>query len=342
MKDSFCVMPFFGAEYSKHKFDTPCCLMAKSARSIQTIQSELLANVRPAECNKCWTLEDAGIKSDRQTKNASYDFYADKDINFVKEECAKGQFSQQIVKLYTSNLCNSTCMTCDEKASSRWASIKGTGAKMIQINDAQISDIDYANVKMLSFVGGEPLYERKNFDILQKLIDSGNSSCFVSLVTNGSITLNKSQIGILSQFSKLNFCLSIDGTGPLFEYIRYPLKWNTLLSNIQQYRDLGIQLTVSYTVSNLNILQHNETVNWFKQQGLTYNHNLVSSPVHFNINSLPAAIKKSYPNALFREHQEQDDINFELFLQEIEKQDQLKGISVGDYSDTLVSLFNSR
>jgi ABC-type branched-subunit amino acid transport system substrate-binding protein len=89
-------------------------------------------------------------------------------------------------------------------------------------------------------------------------------------------------------------------------------------------------------------LQHNETVNWFKQQGLTYNHNLVSSPAHFNINSLPAAIKKSHPNALFREHQEQDDINFELFLQEIEKQDQLKGISVGDYSDTLVSLFNSR
>jgi hypothetical protein len=338
MNDTFCVMPFYGAEYSKNKFDTPCCLMARSNRSIKTIQQEMLKNQRPVECSKCWVLEDQQIQSDRQIKNTSYDFYANKDIRFVKDDCANGVFSEQIVKLYTSNLCNSTCVTCNEHSSSKWASLKNTGEKMIKINDSQINNIDFKNLKMLSFVGGEPLYEKKNFDVLQRLIDSGNTSCFVSLVTNGSIHLNREQLAILSKFSRLNFCVSIDGIGPTFEYIRYPLTWDRLLLNLQQYRDLGIQLTVSYTISNLNILQHSATVGWFRDAGLSYNHNLVSSPTYFNLNCLPEHVKKSNPNKLFREHRDQDDLDFRRFSDEILTQDLLKNISIADYLPDLFTL----
>jgi hypothetical protein len=35
-----------------------------------------------------------------------------------------------------------------------------------------------------------------------------------------------------------NFCVSIDGTGPVFEYLRYPLDWALLESNL---KFLGIQ-----------------------------------------------------------------------------------------------------
>ena len=224
MNNYFCVLPFYGMEYNISSTNTPCCLLPTDT-NLDELRQTILSGQRHLACQQCWALENQNKISNRQILNQTFDHYADRDINFVEEDCQQGKFNTQIVKLYTSNLCNSTCITCDQGSSTAWATLNNRSTFKI-IDDSKLVDIDYANIKMLSFVGGEPLFEKKNFQILQELINHKNTSCFISMVTNGSVNLPDKHLDILSQFKNLNFCLSIDGVGPVFEYLRYPLKWD--------------------------------------------------------------------------------------------------------------------
>ena len=103
------------------------------------------------------------------------------------------------------------------------------------------------------------------------------------------------------------------------------------MENIKFFKENSIQLSVSYTISNLNIFYYNETVEWFNKQGLRHNHNLVTYPNHFSVNALPEKIKLGLNQELFGQHNVNDDANFSLFLKEIQQQDQLKNILIEDY-----------
>lgn len=342
MNNYFCVLPFFGAEYSPNAPVTACCLLP-TGHDINQIRDKMLRGQRPDACSRCWDLENAGVTSDRQQKNSSFDFYTDRDIKLVEQDCREGKFSQQIVKLYTSNLCNSTCVTCGPTLSTSWGTLT-KNTKLVNLTTTELGSIDYKNVAMLTFVGGEPLYEKENFNVLTALIDAGNTGCFISMVTNTSVTLNHKQIDILKQFKNLNLCLSIDGIGPVFEYVRYPLKWNTLLTNLEQYRSLCNDISVSYTISNLNILYYKETTDWFTQQGLNYNHNVVRYPSWFSPDALPKIVKESVSAVPIDlgPHTIQHEKDFENFCEVIKHQDQIKKISIQDYLPKVYNIIKSR
>lgn len=327
-------MPFFGKEIGPFAgYNTPCCLL-KPNSDIKKIRNDMLQKIRPVECSVCWSLEDSGIKSDRQYKNEAFDFYTDKDITAIEQDCKEGNYSDQIVKLFTSTLCNSTCVTCGPSESSAWAALTKSNIILKNVPDTIINQLNYKELKILSFVGGEPLYEKKNFEILDRLVQNGNTDCFISVVTNGSVSLNESQMKTIKQFKNVNVCLSIDGIQSRFEYIRYPLKWTKLLENIQQFKNLGLKCSVSYTISNLNIFYYNETISWFQNQGLSYNHNMVNQPEWFSANSLPSKVKDRLPfeaQQLLRNHLPQDDIHFVKFVEQIQVQDNLKKISIENF-----------
>ena len=78
----------------------------------------------------------------------------------------------------------------------------------------------------------------------------------MSFVTNGSFSLNARQKEILAKFKNLNFCFSIDGVGPVFEYLRWPLKWVDIENNISWCQANNVEFSVSYTLSNINLLYH--------------------------------------------------------------------------------------
>lgn len=334
MNNYFCVMPFYGAEFTPKGFTTPCCLLPKDT-DIKQLQTEMLSGQRPIPCQKCWSLEDKNKISDRQLKNSAFDFYKNQDIEFIEEDCRKGKYSTQIVKLYTSNLCNSTCVTCDAVLSTAWATLSKIKTH-ISIDDQSISKLPLKEIKMLTFVGGEPFHEKKNFAILKKMIDVDNTDCFISFTTNGSTNLTAYQKDILKQFKNLNMCLSIDGIKKIFEYLRYPLSWDMLLENLEFFRKNNNNISISYTVSNLSIFYIEETLAWFNSQGISHNYNIVYNPVYFSPNALPLNIKQYLgTNAKsiieLDKHSAEDDNNFRLCCQELRKQDRMKGISINDY-----------
>jgi hypothetical protein len=348
--NAFCVLPFYSIELPRH---TPCCLLPDNV-DIELIKHQMLNNQRPVECSKCWKLEDSGIKSDRIIKNETLDYYFDQDLISIFNECADQKNSIRHYKIDSSNVCNATCITCDSKSSSAWAQLQRKNQlpawKHWQITPVQIhNQINYQTAKSITFRGGEPFLSNTNFYVLEQLLEHDNSDCFISFVTNGSIALNDYQKHLISQFKNKNFCFSIDGIGSVFEYLRYPLSWNAIEKNIQYCRDNNILISASYTISNLNVLYHNQTLNWFKENQIRFINNPVYTPVYFQPSALPVELKKNIANsmidtelasALLQEHNDQDEQNYQQFRIMIAHQDQLKGIQMKHYLPKLAELLD--
>ena len=344
---AFCVLPFFGLELPEK---TACCLLPEN-HDIEQIKSDMLSGRRPEACRKCWNLEDRGVKSDRQIKNETLDFYFDQDLASLFEMAQNNQAYRAHYKIDSSNTCNSTCVTCDSGPSSAWGEMLRRNGRhamknwTLKIHSFEDS-IDFARAKSIGFRGGEPLLSATNFDILQQLIDHGNRDCLINFTTNGSIELTAKQKQILGQFSRVNMCFSIDGVGPVFEYLRFPLKWSAVLKNIDYCRQNNIIASASYTLSNLNIMYHDQTCAWFRDNNLRFLINPVYTPTHFRPSALPQSVKNKILSqgcstelqSFLSQHSSADDQDYQRFQQEIRCQDQWKNISMQDYLPELVQL----
>jgi hypothetical protein len=331
--DTFCVLPWYSLESPAN---TPCCLLPKNT-NIDQLKADLLAGVRSAACNKCWKLEDQGKQSRRQQENMFLDYKLDRDLDKINQDCINNKNSVLIYQIKTSNLCNQACVSCSSTFSTKWAELERNmelSATPYTITNFQQFDINYNTARKITLLGGEPLFDPQTFKILNELILAGNTDCFISLVTNGSIKLSKAQVEILSQFSNLNICVSIDGIGPVFEYLRWPAKWPALLENIEQYKSIAEDVSVSYTISSLNVMYYDETIAWFKENNLNYNHNIVSQPAWLAVSNTPNVLRNNnFVNSFCS-----TNVSIDNMLVQIAKQDQIKKININDYMPEVAKL----
>jgi hypothetical protein len=344
--DTFCVLPWFGKEIRRNQQETHCCLLPNNY-NLDQIKSDLLEGIQSPFCQKCWNLENQGLKSDRQVKNESLDFFWDRNLEDIKQDAANGNYQTRILKLTTSNICNATCVSCNSNDSSKWEQLRGKTSNT-RLDLEKIKDqVDFKELKMLSLLGGEPLYEKKNFELFEYLISSGNDSLFLNIVTNGSVKLTSRQKHTLSQFKNLNFSVSIDGIESVFEYMRFPLRWDELNENLKFFNEITNNISSNYTLSNLNILYHNQTKAWFEENNIVYSVAPVYDPIWLQPRALSLPIKQllkeklsssDYNTFIGPFHTEQDQQNFESMLVETKKQDALKKIQMADYMPELASL----
>jgi MoaA/NifB/PqqE/SkfB family radical SAM enzyme len=187
-----------------------------------------------------------------------------------------------------------------------------------------MDSIDWSIVKRFNLLGGEPLLIDRSLEILRRLIIEKNTDCRISFVSNGSVTLTEQQIDLFKNFSDINVCVSIDGIGRTFDYIRYPLRWDVLLRNLAVYREVLNEVTASFTISNLNYPDRIEIIDWFHQQKLLYIENYVHYPQWFNYTVTPG-----HPL-------------WQKFVDVIQEQDRLKKISIRDYIPTVSQLIDQQ
>ena len=333
--DTFCVLPWYSREISGKKH-VACCLLPDN-HNIELIKIDLLNGVRNTSCSKCWDIEDIGNTSRRQQENIFLDYKLDRDLSRIKADCETNNHNINMYQIMTSNLCNQACVSCSSTFSSKWADIDrkigNVPIKSFTLNVDSLN-IDFRTAKRITLLGGEPLFDPTSFTILQKLVDADNTSCFVSLVTNGSITLSKPQLDLLSKFSDLNICISIDGIESRFEYMRWPAKWPVLLKNLETYRKIAKTISISYTISALNAIYYNETVEWFNNNNLNYNHNVVAGPAWLALKNMSDSIRQILQdNTFFKKYVYSDNKGISLteFSKHIQLQDQVKKIHIKNY-----------
>lgn len=343
--DAFCVLPFYAIEYPAL---VQCCLMEplNNNDELDQIKKQMLSGVKSNKCSACWQLENNGLVSDRILKNDLLNFILDKNISVLEADCKQNNNSILHYKIDTNNVCNATCVTCSGESSNSWIKLEAKNNvfknKQWNIRSSSI-DIDYKNARVVNFRGGEPLLSSTNFEILENLLLNNNLDCFISFTTNGSIKLSNKQWSIISKFKKVNFCYSIDGIGPVFEYLRFPIKWQNLLDNLAQTRQhQNCDVGVSYTLSNLNILYHTQTINWFKKHNLPYLINPVKNPNYFSPSNLPLSIKEAIADenskSFLKTNENFDKLLFSKFIDEICKQDKWKNINMENYLPELSTL----
>ena len=246
-----------------------------NSTSYTKIRQDMIDGIPVAGCTKCYANEKNNGRSERQTHNKMWGY----DIDFRKKykQSAKKENidnTVQYIDLRFGNLCNLACRSCYGGASSQFnrevkelietqPSIIKFHGEFEEHNDWYNTDIFYENIisqmsnlKQYYCVGGEPTIIDKNYEILQKLVDTGESK-HITLVLNSNMTNTKKDFYVFFEhFKRVILIASIDGVGEMQEYLRYPSNWEKISNNLLKVVDMKLSnllLFVSPVIQKTNL-----------------------------------------------------------------------------------------
>ena len=271
---------------------------AWNSRDYQKIRSEFLNNERPNMCSRCFSEEDAGIKSARQFANQKWG----ETGMFLPQT----EFNVRYVDLRLGNLCNLKCRMCNPWASNQWVK------EWADVYPQEIEDIEgLANVtwpevertwknlyeivetvEQIYLTGGEPTIIKEQIRLLQYCIDNDFAKN-IRLKYNTNLTnIPQKLTDLWKQFKTVQLNCSIDAYGELDRYIRYPSNWQKVEENFNAVRQFeNVEIEIHCTVQMYNILYLDKFLDWCKD----YNHkiyfNILDHPDALNIKNLPKSLK---------------------------------------------------
>ena len=232
---------------------------------LQEVRDSIANDVRHPGCSTCWKTEDAGMSSMRNITAKEYKILG---VHKCQEKFVN-------VEVQAGNLCNLTCIMCDETSSSAiHAENKKLGISVINQNSVKWNDQAWNNFekilkmqpKVLTIRGGEPLYNKKLLEIIENLSEEQCANTLLHIITNATAWNERWQIA-LARFKLVRMMLSIDGVGDVYEYIRYPAKWDAVNANIDSISaQPNFKIVVHTTVQNLNIGNLEHIIDWCNQK----------------------------------------------------------------------------
>lgn len=185
-------------------------------------------------CSWCKRLEETTGSSGRTVRHASPETLAaiDNDINFFKLEHLVVNWS---------NLCNLTCVYCNDQTSTAWQSVKKIPINHVKNEHADLIELAQTqghNIQGLSLGGGEPLLQ-KGLDTFLSYLDSANVSVMVTTNLSMEITTNPIY-QILKTWPKVEWMVSFDNANKeKFEYVRDRANWEQFVKNLRQMKQDG-------------------------------------------------------------------------------------------------------
>jgi hypothetical protein len=288
--------------------------------SFNEARLKMLKDQRPEQCYAaCYKVEDNGGVSKRQEQIQHRQMISNADKDFTYEDAvnntnADGTIKKELIydlDLRIGNTCDLACVMCGSVNSSKWAELERninikTGLERNINPDKWWNDKEFwkdlnevlLHAKLVKFGGGEPLLLKQHKDVL-KFLRENNPECTIKYITNAN-NITQEYIDLWQDLPNLRFTLSIDGIKDRLEYLRWPIKWDTLINNIRMLKQLKTkpQISINYTMSLFNILYMNEDLNWFLPRlddlGIdNFNPNFVSFPKFLHAGLLPDKIKET-------------------------------------------------
>lgn len=205
----------------------------------------------------------------------------------------KGKFVY--LDLRPGNLCNLKCRTCNPTQSSEIAKeIKEygiSGKKNSKWSSDQIELLSYRyttadaeaykwnevlkyfDLNYLKALGGEPSIDPHVYKLLEHITNTYTDLPILHITTNAT-NVNKRWMDLIKNFLELSVNFSIDGAGDVFEYTRYPAKWNSIKTNIEKHiSELSINSkNINYVNTILLLLTIEDWIDEFAD--VVYNNNL--------------------------------------------------------------------
>lgn len=309
MSDSFCILPFIHLETRSDSFVSRCCMsqdfykkdngeyftLSKdtledvwNSNGLKQLREDLLSGKKPEGCSACWKEEAYGKESKRIRENKRWGTDQNPKLRFLD--------------LKLGNTCNLKCRICTPGSSSSWVKEYRDvyGVDLIEIigkhvdadrkaimqwpeyNDEFWTDFEskLSAIEMFEIYGGEPFLIERHFDVLRKSIELGYSkNQKIHYNTNGTIYPRDAVENIWPNFKEVDVMFSIDGIGEQFEYQRYPAKWNTVLANMEKFKQNFVgRIEICLSVSSYNVYYLPEYLEFFNKLGFPVWLNMVYNP----------------------------------------------------------------
>lgn len=282
---TFCILPWVHLFSDSVGDMHPCCLYRKqpsektynlhnpeqisqykNSNQIQEIKNQFLRGEEPRGCQACFEVERAGSLSYRNSQN---DLFND-SIKDIKSNTS--HFKSFDLRL--GNVCNLKCSMCGPHSSILILNdlLKDNPQlkddpeikTYMNINWYEDEDIwenlfqDYTHVRRIHLTGGEPLLMPQTLTLMKKLVDLGVARD-IELSFNSNITvIREKTLELFKRFKAIHLFASLDATGELNDYIRFPSAWekveqnlNHLLEKKDEYNIHTLQIHL--TLQNQNI-----------------------------------------------------------------------------------------
>ncbi len=283
----------------------------------------------PDECQYCWKIEERGEFSDRIYKS-SYDWAK---VNF-KELCTEEKINNvnpSYLEVSFSSDCNLKCAYCDPQISS---AIRGeilkdgpypTSESFQSVEPRTTGPEVYVNafwkwwdeglkedLKVLRITGGEPLLSKDFFKLLDKL-SAQNEKLDFDLAVNSNLMVSRESVEqvvragreLREQRKIKSFFLytSIDTWGKQAEFLRYGLRLERFVKNIETALEVdpSLDLTFMVTYQALSPFNFNQLLEFILD--LRKRHPLAKIKIGISVLHYPAflslqVMKKSHEDAI--------------------------------------------
>lgn len=342
----FCPYPFYHICTTSNSNFRVCCHSEKvelpkklsieewwDSDNLKSIRENMLNNIPTKECNKCYQLENSGLVSPRKAqidllKNDTK--YADRKIGNIKGYKNNFEIKPLSLDIRFSNRCNLKCRMCDPFSSSSIGEEIKNNPILFDIKEKYWVEYDHNNlssltsdyifenldtIERLRITGGEPFYTDEFYQLLDKLERSNRKNKIrLKVISNGTFFSPRTIEQIKKSPIDMHLEISIDGIGEVYEYIRYPVKWNKIKRNIINFRDSEIPMVVTITVQILNILSIVEMFKWFDQNSIIWDGMLLDDPNYYNIDWLPEILSKKIIYELNQYHNSKHFTNEQKYL----------------------------
>jgi len=265
-----------------------------------------------AHCTDCYKNEAQGLVSFRNRRNLQAGVFPGQDFDQSFQESAFTSSLSDLTQkprfyhVSFSNLCNLGCVMCDPFNSSYLAAefkkINLLDANQPVLNDwtrgpAWQSFCDHVlqndQIKSLHIMGGEPLYHKKFYELVDLLIQQAHTDYAFTFVTNGTI-YDAALAEKLRKFTSVQVEISLESVDISNDYIRYPSEISTVLQNVQAWHQHTAEnfTVVIRTVPQLfSVLTYHQLLDWCANMNITVDSNVLESPEFFHPALLPDQVK---------------------------------------------------
>ena len=300
---TFCMAPFSRMTGGPEGTYRTCCyhppiqkrytnvLEAFEGEEMQELRQRMLNGEHIKECEPCYYYDSIGELSQRQVMNQEHDY--------------KENYFLEGLEISFDNKCNFACVTCKPESSTVWEEREGKVDKVKPNYDG----VDFSKLKHLSFTGGEPTIQKEFSPEFFAMLDSqvNYDTMFFSMNTNCTKFVHRPWLEFIKKLKRVMIMASIDGIGPVGEWVRLGLKmdiweknatrWRDLLKDNKEYTygDLTSGVWSNFVMTNYNVFNVDETEKYLTSLGIRMRKTNCFSPECLSPEYLPDEIKKELP-----------------------------------------------
>jgi hypothetical protein len=301
---------------------------------MRELRTQLLNGETPAHCATCYYEESFGKlngrlrqlnKSAIDLNNFDLSIRSSPHYNnfeYSMRNTGLANMAPADLQIDLGNTCNSACIMCDPRSSSRLETeyrklhkINSTLFKQPNIYQSwtknpvlvqqfvdQLKDIP--NLRYVHFLGGETLYDQAFYSICDRLIELDLAKdIIVGTTTNGTIYNERIQLYI-KNFKQFHLGISIESVTELNDYVRWPGKIQNILSNIDCYLHLreqapGLQISLRITPNVFTIWEIDQLFTYMIENSvIAESCNILWDPAHLRMELIPDDIRSEIKTRL--------------------------------------------